>query len=402
MTWSERVVQLHRKRTDAAIHHAYRRLALDRAATAAFSELLICSRKRAPNLLGAPMINASHPGVEALVNLSRFRCAAVRPVSTWPGTSASWHCAVASLANHLVCRYEVPRFLASSWSGTGTNGDHQRGWVLSHSRGAPFRSLDLPTVMTRKMERIFLASPDHLEIGPAMRRAELLALHAPASIVDAVLATRRAALWTNSDFWHTFWRFLVANASNIDPSQIGPLIDWLQAIRHDKVHVQTSDGLVERDPPQPDFSLKGRTAASMLRQMAEWHRSLGGSGSTLSWKPSPYQPMLLEEPASEETDLPRIWQMVELTTAAQLRAEGVALHHCVASYAYRCFVGDCRIWSLRVWRGDRVRHLLTVEIKPTLRRIVQARGYANSLARGKPLDILRRWASRENLWLGIQ
>jgi hypothetical protein len=66
--------------------------------------------------------------------------------------------------------------------------DKKRGWFIAHARGASFRSLNLPIVMTRNMEHILLASHDHLAIEYAIRRAELLALGAPAEVVQAVLS----------------------------------------------------------------------------------------------------------------------------------------------------------------------------------------------------------------------
>lgn len=57
--------------------------------------------------------------------------------------------------------------------------------------------------MTRTMERIFLASADHLPMIAAMRRAELLALGATGDIIDAVLATRLASDLEHSEFWRT-------------------------------------------------------------------------------------------------------------------------------------------------------------------------------------------------------
>ncbi len=95
----------------------------------------------------------------------------------WLGTSASWRPAVCSLAQHLVCTFPVPKFLAASWYATDdAYAEKKREWFVAHARGASFRSLDLPIVMTRKMEHIFLSSRDHLTIEHAMRRAELLGL----------------------------------------------------------------------------------------------------------------------------------------------------------------------------------------------------------------------------------
>jgi hypothetical protein len=251
------------------------------------------------------------------------------------------------------------------------------------------------------MERIFLASHDHLSIECAIRRAELIALGAPSEFIQAVLSSRLATDLGNGMFWRTVWHFLIANAGSVDPAQIGPMIDFIQAIRHDRVAMETPDGTVELGPPQPAFSMKGRTIQSMLRLMHEWHRSLGLGSSGLAWTPSPLNPMLIEEPSQDVSVPPRRWQMIELTNSAQLRTEGSALRHCVASYAERCSRGTSRIWSLRFRRGEKLHHALTIEVDPKRRAIVQARGLANRAASGKPLRLLQDWAIRERLQMAI-
>ena len=402
MSWSERSVRYHKRQTDCALRHAYARFATDAPGVAIFDELLHYVRNRAPRLLEAPVVNGHHPGVEALVNLSRFGRARIRPVAEWAGTTSSWRLAVSSLAHHLVCKYEVPVFLASSWYSTeDVAADKKRGWFVAYGRGASFRSLDLPIVITRKMEHIFLASHDHLAIEHALRRAELLALGAPGEFVQAVLSTRLAIDLSNGEFWRTVWIFLVANASIVEPAQIGPMIDFIQAIRHDRVSMETPNGMVELDPPRPAFSIKGRTVQSMLRLMRGWHQSLGVGGAGLTWTPSRLQPMLLEERGQDDSAPSRRWQMIELTNSAQLRAEGAALHHCVASYADRCCQGKSRIWSLRFQRGEKLHHVLTIEVDLRKRSVVQARGLANRVASGKPLRLLQDWADRERLQLTI-
>jgi hypothetical protein len=106
-------------------------------------------------------------------------------------------------------------------------------------------------------------SRDHLTIEQAMRRAELFALGASDELVQAVLATGSATDLRNGAFWRTAWTFLIANASAIDLAQVGPMLDFVQAIRHARVAVETPHGIVLRDPPQPSFSIKGRTVPSM-------------------------------------------------------------------------------------------------------------------------------------------
>jgi hypothetical protein len=98
---------------------------------------------------------------------------------------------------------------------------------------------------------------------------------------------------------------------------------------------------------------------------------------------------------------PRRWQMIELTNTGQLRMEGAALHHCVASDGDRCYRGMSRIWSLRLRRSEKVHHVLTFEDDAKRRVVVQACDWANRAASGKPLRLLPHWAARERLQLAI-
>jgi hypothetical protein len=258
------------------------------------------------------------------------------------------------------------------------------------------------------MEHIFLASHDHLGIEEAIRRAELLALRALEEIVPAGLSTWMATDLSNGEFWRTVWTFLITNASAVEATQIGPIIDFLQAIRHDCVAMEAPGGMVELDPPQPAFSMKGRTVQSMLRLVRDWHRSLRVGSAGLAWTPSPLRPMLLEESCQDSSAPPKRWQMIELTNSEQLRIEGASLHHCVGSYADRCCRGMSRIWSLRSWRGVKLRHVLTIEVDPKRQAVVQARGSAKRAASGNqfssckpgPLERGCRWRSDSLLFAG--
>jgi hypothetical protein len=139
----------------------------------------------------------------------------------------------------------------------------------------------------------------------------------------------------------------------------------------------------------------------MLRLMQDWHRSLGLGNGGLAWAPSPLQPMMIEEPSQDPAVPASVWQMMELTNGAQLRTEGMALHHCVVSYADQCWRGASRIWALRVHRGEKTRHVLTVEVDMKRRAVVQARGWRNRAPSGKPLRLLKHWTVRERLRLAL-
>ena len=202
----------------------------------------------------------------------------------------------------------------------------------------------------------------------------------------------------DGEFWRTVWLFLIANASDFEPGQIAPMVDYIQAIRREESTFEVRTDATGFNSPKSAFSIKGRTVQSMLRLMQSWHRSLGrSSGAVFSWATSTVQPYLLEEPAWEESEPPRRWQITELTDSGQLRRESAELHHCVASYADRCYRGVSSIWSIRLWQGEKVHHVLTIEVDSKRRAVVQARGRANRAASGRSLRLLQDWAAREKL-----
>jgi hypothetical protein len=111
--------------------------------------------------------------------------------------------------------------------------------------------------------------------------------------------------------------------------------------------------------------------------------------------------MVVETLQEDPSASPISWELTELTNSAQLRAEGVALQHCVASYSHSCWRGASRIWSVRRRRDSDVRSIVTVEVDPVRRTIVQARGFRNRRASGKGLQLVQAWAARENLRLAL-
>jgi hypothetical protein len=219
-----------------------------------------------------------------------------------------------------------------------------------------------------------------------------------------VLSANAAKDLDHGEFWRTAWRFLINVQNELSMGDVAPLLDFLHAIRHDRTVIETADGVVTRLPPAPDFSLRGRTIRSLLRLMDNWHRELGteqSSSDTLEWKRSGIRSLLYKEPRADESLPPTVWELTELTTGAQLRAEGIALRHCVASYGFVSWTGKSRIFSLRLRRELILRPVLTIEIQLTTRTVVQARGYRNRLASRRHRRILELWASKEGLKLAV-
>ncbi|HEX7862894.1 MAG TPA: PcfJ domain-containing protein [Verrucomicrobiae bacterium] len=96
------------------------------------------------------------------------------------------------------------------------------------------------------------------------------------------------------------------------------------------------------------------------------------------------------------------WRMVELLNSTALHAEAGAMRHCVYSYTGRCMRRISGIWSLRVRTENGEKRVLTVEVNPRTRRIVQVRAAQNRRAGGRSYGILRKWAQFAGVALWVR
>lgn len=236
--------------------------------------------------------------------------------------------------------------------------------------------------MTRRMEEVFLNTPDHLAIDPALRRAEVIGLGGTPALADAVLATRLVQHFDDADRWREALAWLAGRADSIDLVQVRPLVDYLHANLH-------------------EVCLRGRTFASVMRLVRDWHERLAQQRAPLvRWRRSHWNELVIPiEPEPGERRCAE-WVIVELVDSRELATEGRRMHHCVSSYAYRCAAGLSSIWSLRrrSWDDGSTRSFLTIEVRPETRTIVQLRTYANGLPTRWQLELVRQWASREGLY----
>jgi hypothetical protein len=187
----------------------------------------------------------------------------------------------------------------------------------------------------------------------------------------------------------------------LDPQQVGPLVDFLRAQRFEVGPARFVNGVVQAGViPQPNLSMKGRTVETLLRQMRQWHRQLAretkAAASPACWLPSGIAGYERVEGTPPKQ---RLFRVVELVTSDDLRKEGAAMRHCVASYAHSCVERRCAIFSLREEDGSAGPPLrrLTIEVIIQNRRIVQARGRFNALPDGVDQRILRAWATTAGL-----
>ncbi len=245
----------------------------------AFLQLLLHIQDCANLLLAGPMIRqlgmqAGNSFIDALASLAKHHDSWLRPVEQWKPRTHNSRRQFSSLANHLLAKYPVPGFMDSAWFlGNTPEAQRQQEWFKQIGSGKSPRQLDLPVTLTRRMVHHFLRGPADCTVEAALRWAQVLGLGGSARLAEAILGSRLATDFSHEEFWTSVIRWLIA-VPMLDTGQIGPIVDY---IHHQKFEPQQSAGAAEGSgsgPPQPDFSIQGRTAASILRQIREWHEDL--------------------------------------------------------------------------------------------------------------------------------
>ncbi len=343
---------------------------------------------------------AGNTFVDGLLALARHSRNWTRPVADWKPQTHNTRRQFSSLARHLFAEWPVPPFMDSVWFlGNSRAAVQQQGWFLHIGRGQNIRTADLPLPYTKRMAHHFMQAPSDLTVEAALRWGQIHGLGGSERLVRAIMGTRLGTDFEHDDFWITVFQFFIANPM-LDLAQVGPLIDYIHQQRFVSQDGFIAPGVVERrGPAQPNFTMKGRTPASLLRQVDSWHKSLAKvQQPKAEWPPSGTPTFEFIEGGEKSGNL-KVWTITELLSTKALVAEGRKMKHCVATYAHSCASGDCSIWTLEVETFEGRSKILTIEVQTATKLICQARGKCNMLPGDKHRGILRRWAEQARLQL---
>ena len=319
---------------------------------------------------------------DVVVALLRHLPGAVRPLEDWsPKSGWAKSSLVRSLAEHLYAKYPAPPFLlrgVGDYDYTGkffawvyyTVGTGKSLWKgLSHTPA--------PILPKKAWARWLKTSASRSPIV-ALRQAQVTH-YGGRPEVGLQFARGALGICTQGEekFLAEFAHWL-ARQEMLDPDQVLPLLDWAN----------------HRRGQNTDFSMKGRTAASACRAVEEWHASISRvrkvSGVEFD---SCGVPGKTWEREDKKTGEKVVWEMRELLSAKELHREGVALGHCVYTYAARCKSGSTAIYSLA---RDKKR-LVTIRLHPNTSDIVETRGKFNMFPTDRQIRLIKDWAATNNL-----
>ena len=263
-------------------------------------------------------------------------------------------------------------------------------------RGHNIRNVKLPLKLSKKMAHHFCLAPADYNFESALRWGQIHALGGDERLCIAILGSRIGEDFSENEFWQTVITFFIENPM-LDRQHVGPIIDYLHAQKFAVEELIIGPGEIERrQAPQPHLSMRGRNPNTLLRNMEQWHQQLHKYKNTRNayFKRTGVKEFAYRTgPKHSQV----IWTIRELLSAAELRAEGKAMNHCVGSYAASCLKGNCSIWTLESKHPEGVvKKHQTIELNKQ-HVIVQSRGKYNYLPDDQEMNVIKAWAQAEKL-----
>ncbi len=375
---------------------------------------------------GGGRLLTSHKHVNALHNIfNSIGSCAMRPLNEWGANkSRDLDKFLGTLLRHLFVEYEMPAFMDKAWT---SNNNIHIGWYLHLGVGQNLRTAyELPFTISKKTAHCFMFAPNSLSIVQALRWAQVRAMNGTTdmayNIATTILSEQTDA--TAEDFWFSVMRFLVKHEAAISLNQVNPIIDYLYSKKCLRRSGQLAGEVLP--PEQPNISMKGRTVATLLKAMEEWHADMARN-------PHLYQYIQRGgRVVNEQANVQRYWtnnkdwwkkytrkwssfgirqfdyiegtgnnkkvfNIRHLKTAEALAKEGQAMNHCVGSYAFRCENNTSAIFTLRLSsRTEGLQTLVTIEVNAD-KNIVQARAKSNRAPSELAKRVIRLWATQNGL-----
>jgi len=248
--------------------------------------------------------------------------------------------------------------------------------------------------LTRKMCHIFMTLRGEYTFAQAIYAAQCQAFELSQPTMITLLQSRLFESISGDGAYETRlqeWIHWLSQNAMIPLQQIPNLCDYVR----------------DRILRDRDFNVFGRTAQALIELMEAWHRDLykdqdarAKSKGVERYERSGFAGMEWTQECETRQGYAyeREWEMREVLTYADLRAEGTELKHCVISYSYYIVEGKTSIWSLRskdMIEGDK--RQLTIEVRNQSKQIVQVRGSCNRLATHSERKLVNEWAARNNL-----
>jgi PcfJ-like protein len=313
-----------------------------------------------------------------LARLLLLRPVWVRPLDGWvPPAPCEGHWTV-SLAEHLLCAYDAPGFLRLELPFANRK---QMLWFVLLGKGIGLRAAAklCGWRIFRGFERHLYAVPHDESFAGGCLWADVTCrgggereFRAIAGFFGELDVTQRELPAATLDFIAAAVTWLPRLNATMPLMQRISVLAWAW---HEHVNKQDR---AER------YSWHRDTVASVLRRVAANVERRDRNQTTLRWSSLGFGGTIANDGGGAT------WSFEELTSAEQLREEGLAMRHCVATYAQQCVQGTTVIVSA-TRDGRRV---LTIQVDMLRGAIAQVKGTANRSATLDETAAVDRWYRR--------
>jgi hypothetical protein len=336
--------------------------------------------------------------IYGLAALVEFRKEWLRPADVWEPNGSTLLQLFSSLAHHLLASYPVPPVLLQSWF--GREGDWQavryQRCFCAAGRGKSLREIGLPICLNKRMAHEFAHAPEHFPITYALRWAQVRGLGGSDALAHLMAVIDIDPYFDGVEFWNTVIQLFV-KTPDLNLSCVRPIVAYLHDRKFATEQIIIGEGTeVSLDPPEPDLSVKGRTVASLMRRVEAWRRECEKARPRkryLHWNHSPFHEFRRESAANQ------VWTIRELLDSNALAAEGQEMQHCVADYTAACAHRRTTIWSLGLESSEGRQRLVTIEVNPATKQVVQASMKLNDPPDEFSMSLVKEWAAHEGLAL---
>jgi hypothetical protein len=354
-------------------------------------------------------------GWVTLWRLVGFRARWVRPFNEWKPKGKALETVLRSLVDHLICQYKMPAYWYEVWfrDNARLDGDNFQDRPSTHDACEQFVMLangaglyrmiqadQFPVKFTKKQAHAFMQQRGANTVTQAARWTQVQSFGGDRRLAETLCKTDWGEEFREEPFRAPVIQWF-CNQAMIDPAQVGPLVDYIEHARHQ----------------QENWSMKGRTARSLMRSMEDWHKILAADqrlarrDRAVAWRADLAE---RRKPPPEKFEKSGIagWETVrktkdkrtgkqihvryaitELLSYQDLVDDSRELSHCASSYAWSIAKGQKSLWSFSIAKDKQ----LTVEVRNATKMIVQVRGLRNRMPTASEMAYIQKWATENDL-----
>lgn len=255
---------------------------------------------------------------------------------------------------------------------------------------------NLKLKMNSKMNFLLNQAPPHLKLPKAMWWAKIKSMGASYSIASKLVDNFYIEVNTTWDDWYDDLIFFLNRFSEIGRNDLKKILDFIITQKKGGVNINIPNSEEKGWVPAlfPDFKLKGRTIASVLKYVEKWRTYVQiakDAGTIGEFKTSAIRAMRIKQGK-------RLIRIRQITNLKNLALEGNKMNHCVATYAGECLSGASSIWSMNeILAVGKMKRLITIEVEESTKKVLQASGNSNRDLKEMEKKWLKAWVEKEGL-----